>query len=59
MAQSFSPLLATTADLDGYRLHRDNDWNNGAPEGERCPLITRETQIRCRHVLTVRRNQKN
>ena len=62
MHQSHAPTTSVfmkNSDRAGYRTNTHNDWNNGAEEGERCPLITRETQIKCRRVLNMTKRALN
>ena len=59
MTNSYSSLITNNNDRYGYRNNTHNDWNNGADENSRCPLLTRETQIKCRHMLDMPIRQLN
>ena len=51
LQESHAPVESDNQDRIGYRSQSDNDWNNGVKEGVRCPMLTRETQIKCRQLL--------
>ena len=57
--ESHSRSTTTNTDRIGLRSETANDWNNGAEEGQRCPLLIRETQIKCRQLLNLPTSRLN